>query len=308
MQLWLIDVIFLIYLLLVCDISSVSRVDADRSTWRDRYTGQKVRILVVSILDVHRYYSRRVEFLHSVRFLFNIMKGKMSPLCLLFPLVLVWTLIYDWLPDVYFNNLFCVCVCGCTQCIHSEMEVWHKNGSVLTGTFFKTQYTIHNTGLLQARSGPFNEERGYKASNKHHKEQICTTSRQRVHSLFKNCVLVYICPCWLFQIVLFSDFITFYSSILLFLHCNFILPILIYCRFCFYSFNSINIWCCLRNRNKRSLVLLYGEATQPSRCEHNQPERKWINSGFTVILPRLSLCWFAVAAEQDQRQFFHHAT
>lgn len=40
----------------------------------------------------------------------------------------------------------------------------------------------HNTGLLQARSGPFNEERGYKVSIKHHKEQICTVSRQRVHS------------------------------------------------------------------------------------------------------------------------------
>lgn len=89
MQLWLIDVIFPVYLLVVCDISSVSRVHADRSTWRDRYTGQEERILVVSVLDVHRYYSRRVEFLRSVCFLFDIMKSKMSPLCLLFSVVLV---------------------------------------------------------------------------------------------------------------------------------------------------------------------------------------------------------------------------
>lgn len=89
MQLWLIDVIFFVYLLMVCDISSVSRIHADRSTWRDRYTGQEVRILVVSVLDVYRYHSRGVEFLHSVCFLFNIMKNKMSPLCLLFPVVLV---------------------------------------------------------------------------------------------------------------------------------------------------------------------------------------------------------------------------
>ncbi len=61
-----------VYLLFLCDVGSVGGIHADRNTWRDRCTGQEVRILVISVLDVHRQNSRCVELLHSVRFLFHI--------------------------------------------------------------------------------------------------------------------------------------------------------------------------------------------------------------------------------------------
>ncbi len=54
------------YLLCVCDVRGVCGVHADRNTRRDRCTGQEVRILVISVLDVHRQSSRRVEFLQCV--------------------------------------------------------------------------------------------------------------------------------------------------------------------------------------------------------------------------------------------------
>lgn len=55
-----------VYLVFMCDVGSVGRAHADRNTWRDRCAGQEVRILVISVFDIHSQSSRRVEFLHSV--------------------------------------------------------------------------------------------------------------------------------------------------------------------------------------------------------------------------------------------------
>lgn len=63
-----------VYLLFVCDVGSVGWVHADRNTWRDRCTGQEVRILVISVLNLNRHNSGCVEFLHCVCFLFHIIK------------------------------------------------------------------------------------------------------------------------------------------------------------------------------------------------------------------------------------------
>lgn len=69
------DAIFALYLLPPCDVCSVGGVGADSSAWRDGHTGQEVRILVVSVADLHSQRSRRLEFLFRVGFLFHAKHG-----------------------------------------------------------------------------------------------------------------------------------------------------------------------------------------------------------------------------------------
>lgn len=62
------------YPLLVCDVGSVGGACADGNTWRHRCAGQEVGILVVSVLNVQREDSRRVEVLRGVGFLCDVME------------------------------------------------------------------------------------------------------------------------------------------------------------------------------------------------------------------------------------------